>query len=762
MGWIDADAYLRLVRGRTRGPAATLARLGLGAAAAAYGLGVAARNAAFDRGWKRSHRAGVPVVSVGNITLGGTGKTPMVEWVARWYRRRGLRVAVLSRGYGHSGGVNDEAMVLEENLPDVPHLQDPDRVKLAAIAVAELETELIVLDDGFQHRRLARDLDLVMIDALDPFGLGRLFPRGLLREPVGSLRRASAVILSRADLLGPAEREAIRKTVHHSAPGAAFVESRHAPLDLIDGDGQVAPVEDLAGKDVAAFCGIGNPEGFRRTLQPLCRQVLDLRVFPDHHPYTAADVGSLAGWARDLRANLALTTQKDLVKLRTASLGPVPLRALRIGLEITDGLDALEKVLDALVAGFVSRSRASSCRKTHPPSRSQWSDWSVRLPDEDRGILPQPDRRHRHGDADVPGPETPVPRGPADRGRPAPGRTRARRLRLVRRDHPVAPPVAPARSARAAKSSAGCARRVMTSRSSCPTRSASPGWPGLRGSPGASATCRYGRGLLLTEGLQPPRDAEGRFLPTPIVGYYLALARLLGCRCDSDRLELGTTPQDESAADRAWADLGLRAEQPVVCLNTGGAFGPAKNWPTPSFAELARRLVTERSASVLVLCGPAEREPAREIARLAGHPAVVSLADHPPSLGLSKACVRRAALLITTDSGPRHFAAAFQTPVITLFGPTHIAWTRTYHPHAIHLFQPVPCGPCQRPVCPEGHHRCMRELSPDQVLQAAFRFLPAVRPAGGSTPHLPRAGTAPGAVGPGRRRLFFSETGGEA
>ena len=113
--------------------------------------------------------------------------------------------------------------------------------QLAAIAVAELETELIVLDDGFQHRRLARDLDLVMIDALDPFGLGRLFPRGLLREPVGSLRRASAVILSRADLLGPAEREAIRQTVQQAAPGVPFVESRHAPLDLIDGDGQVAP-----------------------------------------------------------------------------------------------------------------------------------------------------------------------------------------------------------------------------------------------------------------------------------------------------------------------------------------------------------------------------------------------------------------------------------------------------------------------------------------------------------------------------------------
>ena len=193
---------------------------------------------------------------------------------------------------------------------------------------------------------------------------------------------------------------------------------------------------------------------------------------------------------------------------------------------------------------------------------------------------------------------------------------------------------------------------------------------------------------------------------------------MLGCRGDSTQLELATTPDDEAAADRAWADLGLSRNEPVVCLNTGGAFGPAKNWPTASFAELARRLVEESRRPVLVLCGPAERDAAREIAGLADHPRVVSLAEQPLSLGLSKACVRRAALLITTDSGPRHFAAAFGTPVITLFGPTHIAWTRTYHPQALHLFRPVPCGPCQRPTCPEGHHRCMRELTPGDVMKA--------------------------------------------
>jgi len=307
------------------------------------------RNRGYDRGWLRSHSAAVPVVSVGNLTLGGTGKTPMVEWLARWFRCRGLRVAILSRGYGQIAGLNDEGRVLEENLPDVPHLQDPDRVALAQVAALELGTELIVLDDGFQHRRLARDLDVVLIDALEPFGLGYLFPRGLLREPVSSLRRASVVVLSRADLIDAAGRAAIRTEIEGQAGPRPWAEARHAPLDLVDGEGASSSLDLVEGKSVAAFCGIGNPEGFRRTLLPLCRDLLDLRVFPDHHFYSAADVRSLAQWATDLRADLVLTTQKDLVKLRASSLGPAPLRALRIGLEITAGGEIMDDVLARLL-----------------------------------------------------------------------------------------------------------------------------------------------------------------------------------------------------------------------------------------------------------------------------------------------------------------------------------------------------------------------------------------------------------------------------
>ncbi len=240
---------------------------------------------------------------------------------------------------------------------------------------------------------------------------------------------------------------------------------------------------------------------------------------------------------------------------------------------------------------------------------------------------------------------------------------------------------------------------------------------------------RGGRSILLTDRLTPQRGRWGRFVPTPIVDYYLALAKHLNCPVDNVRTELQTTPADEAAADLALANVGLRSDRPFVCLNTGGAFGPAKSWPVDHFATLANRLVHESNVDVLVICGPSEREPARAIVQLADNPRVLSLADQTLSLGLSKACVKRSALLVTTDSGPRHFAPAFNVPAVTLFGPTHIAWTRTHHPLSLHVLHPVDCGPCQKPVCPEGHHACMRDLDPHGVYDVTTRLLPAVRSA---------------------------------
>ena len=339
------EAFHALIRGDRRGPLAALARLGLSAARMPYGLGVAARNRAFDRGWKTVHRASVPVVSVGNLSLGGTGKTPCVEHVARFYRGLGVRVAILSRGYGAAAGRNDEAMVLEDNLPDVPHLQGADRAALAVTAVEELEAELLVLDDGFQHRRLHRDLDIVLLDATRPPARDRLFPRGTLREPLGSLRRAGVVMLTRCDQAeGVTE---LKRSLEARFPGTPVVLAEHRPTALLHGDGE-EPLDRLRGRAVGGFCGLGNPEAFRRTLESLGAAVAAFRTYPDHYPYDRADVDGLQAWAETLPADAAVaTTQKDHVKLRLAELAGRPVFAVRVGLSFREGEAAFAERLRA-------------------------------------------------------------------------------------------------------------------------------------------------------------------------------------------------------------------------------------------------------------------------------------------------------------------------------------------------------------------------------------------------------------------------------
>jgi tetraacyldisaccharide 4'-kinase len=343
---IAPHAYGALVSGQARGVGPALARSGLWGAGLLYGGAVRLRNALYDRGWLQVSRVEVPVISVGNLTVGGTGKTPCVEYVARFYRGLDLRVAILSRGYGAQAGPNDEALVLERNLADVPHLQGANRAALAATAVEELESEVLVLDDGFQHRPLARDLDLVLVDATNPWGHGHLLPRGLLREPRIGLRRADMIVLTRCDQVGTLERGRLREELARLAEHAEVAETEHRPLEWLNADGCTAPLTMTAHRPVAAFCGIGNPDAFRRTLELLGSTPADFRVYPDHHAYTRADVDELRTWAgRQPPEAVVVTTQKDLVKLRLAQLGRRELWALRIGLHVCRGAEVLERKL---------------------------------------------------------------------------------------------------------------------------------------------------------------------------------------------------------------------------------------------------------------------------------------------------------------------------------------------------------------------------------------------------------------------------------
>jgi tetraacyldisaccharide 4'-kinase len=343
------DNYLALIRGERRGPMAMLARAGLRCLSFPYGWGMRLRNLAYRRGWLKSVAAGVPVISVGNLTMGGTGKTPCVEYLANWCRSRDLQVAILSRGYGADRGHNDEAMVLEENCPDVPHLQGADRAVLAATAVEELESEVLILDDGFQHRRLRRDLDVVLVDATCPWGLGYLAPRGLLREPVSGLKRADVVLLTRCDLVSVDELSRIRDQVRRLAPERLIVESEHRPADWVNG-GHRSELDSFHDRPVAAFCGLGNPDAFRRTLVELGGEPIAWRTFPDHHAYSRDDIEELRNWARRLPEDAMIaTTQKDLVKIRLQRLGDRELWALRIGLHFRAGEEDLTRKLSNVI-----------------------------------------------------------------------------------------------------------------------------------------------------------------------------------------------------------------------------------------------------------------------------------------------------------------------------------------------------------------------------------------------------------------------------
>lgn len=231
-----------------------------------------------------------------------------------------------------------------------------------------------------------------------------------------------------------------------------------------------------------------------------------------------------------------------------------------------------------------------------------------------------------------------------------------------------------------------------------------------------------GRALFLTKWMVMPRARDGG--PVPTIDGYLHLAEAAGCEPASPRLELGTTEQDECAADAVWRRLGLPAGENVIVLNSGGAFGAAKLWPVEYFAALARRLVADGRYSVLVNCGPSERELARVITSQANDSRVVTLADvERLPVGLTKACLRRSRLLVTTDSGPRYFGIAFGRPVVTLFGPTDPRRTEPHYAAETCLSLALDCQPCMKRTCPLGHHRCMRELSVDSVYEAVMRLL---------------------------------------
>ena len=314
-----------------------------------------ARNSLYDAGMLRAHRAGVPVISVGNLSTGGTGKTPFVIWLVEALRSTGSNPGVLSRGYGRAEGAaqNDEGVLLSERLSELPQAQRADRVAGAAELEA-LGVDVIVLDDGFQHRRLARDLDVVLIDTTRPWGLPpaapgappleALLPRGLLREPLSSLGRADAVVLTRCDQSSEEIQDGLERQVLRHAPGVPVARAVHRPARVVTASAEEDP-SWLAGRAVTLLSGVGHPGAFEDTARTLGADVRAVHAFSDHHVFSAAEVEGLCAPETEL-----VVTSKDAVKLR--ALG-VPCTSLEVELDVVAGAAPLRALVEAMAEGVV-------------------------------------------------------------------------------------------------------------------------------------------------------------------------------------------------------------------------------------------------------------------------------------------------------------------------------------------------------------------------------------------------------------------------
>jgi tetraacyldisaccharide 4'-kinase len=341
---------LDVMSGSDTSPRGALTRAALSALSPGYRAGNALRSAGFAVGLKRTYPLGRPTVSVGNLTAGGTGKTPMVQHLVRRLADAGHRPCVLLRGY--KGG--DEAEEHRRALGKTARIEpNPDRVAAAEAVLREApDTTCFVLDDGFQHRRARRDLDLVLIDATHPWGFGRLLPRGLLREPRGALCRADAVIVTRADQVDAQTLARLDDEIKALTGQPPIAHAAHAWSGYRQGKpnqpGKTLPLDHLAGRPVMGVVGIGNPDAFAHTLAQHVGRVVHCEQFPDHHRYTAAQLNRLIDLAQTAGAQALVTTEKDWVKwsvLLEDRPPAFPILRASLALRFRDGGEALAQLV---------------------------------------------------------------------------------------------------------------------------------------------------------------------------------------------------------------------------------------------------------------------------------------------------------------------------------------------------------------------------------------------------------------------------------
>ena len=347
------DHLLSVIDGSRRGLAASFLRGILAVLAYVYVAGLRLFLLPYRLGIRRKTRLPCPVISVGNLTVGGTGKTPMTTRVCRLLQSRGLRVCVLNRGYRganeHGAAIvsserieltpqeaGDEAHLLASLLPGVPVIVGKDRRITGKLAYERFHPDVIVLDDGMQFYQLHRELDLVLLDAQRPFDNGWTFPRGLLREPPSHLNRAGCIVITNSDKVEPDHVDALRRQVGVLAPGKPIFTSKLAPTRLQALDrSRVLPDTWLAGRSVALLSAIGNPGSFAAQVRMSGAEALHHAAFPDHHELTGGELQQVIEKACSVNAEAVIVTEKDAVKLPPI-MRPIPFYSLAVEMVISD------------------------------------------------------------------------------------------------------------------------------------------------------------------------------------------------------------------------------------------------------------------------------------------------------------------------------------------------------------------------------------------------------------------------------------------
>jgi tetraacyldisaccharide 4'-kinase len=327
-----------LVTGKIRGPLAVFLRACLFVLSWVYGL-VTVIAAGFYR--LRPVRLKAKVISVGNITLGGTGKTTFVEYLCAQLSFAGNKIAVLSRGYKRDTrrqgvqGMGDEPAMLQLKLPFVHVVVDKDRIRAGFKAVNDYAADTLILDDGLQQWRIGKDMEIVTIDAQNPFGNFRMLPAGFLREPIRALKRADVFVLTQIGRVSDTENLVLK--LKRINPGALIVESMHQPegFSKVGRPNELLGLDSFKGKSVGIFSGIGNPQGFENTVCSLGINIADSFRFNDHHNYTQADLDNIVRSAQAKNLDTIITTQKDAIKIVQLKISGCRIMALNIKLKIT-------------------------------------------------------------------------------------------------------------------------------------------------------------------------------------------------------------------------------------------------------------------------------------------------------------------------------------------------------------------------------------------------------------------------------------------